>query len=274
MSEQAQTTEQPKPGSPEYNETMSQKFDQQTAPDTNEPEKAPTPDMPEGGQEKFYNKESGVYDWESHAKELQFNLNGRKSPEATETKAAANAAPQIATETEVSDVVSKAGLNITQLETQLREQGDLSEDQYKALETAGVPTEIAKSYVDNLNYRIQGEREAAFGYVGGEEQWAKMSDWAVKNMDDSEIEGLNRMLDGPDYKLAMDAIKSRMGPSLVESEPSLLNGDSVTGSSFGYRAKSEMKKDMASPEYQSSPAFRQEVMKKMQSATWDLDETN
>tara|TARA_B100000686_G_scaffold344998_1_gene428703 strand:+ start:1309 stop:2133 length:825 start_codon:yes stop_codon:yes gene_type:complete len=260
------------PGSPEYNEQMAEKFNNPTAPEGESEEVVPVPEMPDGGQEKFYNAETGAYDWESHAKELQFNQAGRQKPEAEKEENQELKQPQIEkTEQEVSDVVQAAGLDELALEQKIKQNGDLTEDDYAALAKVGVPEGLARSYVDNLNYRIQGQRAEAYEYAGGEEQWNKMSSWAAENMSDTEVAGLNHMLDSPDWKLAMDAMKSRMGPTLVETEPQFIKGETTVGSSFGYRSKDEMKADMASAEYQKSPAFRAQVMQKMQSATWDLD---
>ena len=102
-----------------------------------------------------------------------------------------------------------------------------------------------------------------------------MSNWAAENMEASEVEGINRMLNGPDWRLAMDAINSRMGPSNSQTEPKFIQGDNVvTNDAIGYRSKSEMVADMKNPQYSSDAAFRQTVMQKMQNATWDLDQLN
>ena len=273
----AEEAEQPEPlgGSPEYNEQMAERFENPTAPEVDVEDVPPNPAMPEGGQEKFYNAETGAYDWESHAKELQFNLDGRTKPEPVEEEPELKQ-PQIEknSENEVSDIVKSAGLDEMALEQKIKADGDLTAEDYAALANVGIPEGLARSYVENLNYRMQGERAAAYEYAGGEDNWSKMSEWAQSNMNEQEIDGLNKMLDSPDWRLAMDAMKSRMGPTLVENEPSLVSGEQVTGSSIGYRSKDEMKQDMARPEYNSSAQFRQDVMKKIQSATWDLDEQN
>ena len=86
MSDQnTQTSEQPtevKPGSEEYNKEMADKFQSQEAEPTQE--EVPIQGMPEGGADKFYNKETGEYDWKNHAKELQYKIdqsNQQQTPE-------------------------------------------------------------------------------------------------------------------------------------------------------------------------------------------------
>ena len=275
MAEEA-TAEEIKPGSPEYDKQMADRFNNPQMPEDQDEEAAPVPQMPDGGQEKYYNSDTGAYDWESHARELQFNAAGRQKPEAEGEDQPELKQPQIEKQEdqEVTSIVNAAGLDETALQDKIRENGDLSAEDYDALAKVGVPEGLARTYVENLTFRMQAERQAAYEYAGGEDNWSKMSEWAVQNMTETEVTGLNQMLDGPDWKLAMDAMRARMGPTLVETEPQFIKGDPVRGSSLGYRSKDEMKADMASPEYATSAQFRSEVMQKMQSATWDLDEND
>ncbi len=260
------------PGSDEYNQQMADRFNNPVDPE--EDESPQVAGLPKGGQEKFYNAETGLYDWESHARELEYNASGRRKPEAENEDQPELKQPQIEQPEaeQVNSIVNAAGLDETALQEKIRSNGDLSEDDYAALAKVGVPEGLARTYVENLTFRMQAERASAYEYAGGEENWQKMSAWALENMTETEVNGLNNMLDGPDWKLAMDAMKARMGPTLVETEPQFLKGEPVRGSSFGYRSKNEMKADMARQEYQDSPAFRQQVMQKMQAATWDLDD--
>ena len=250
----ADTAQDPVPGSDEYNQQMAEKFNNPSQPDTELPDEVPIVPMPEGGQEKFYNAETGAYDWESHAKELQFNANGRPKQEETpddEEIAKLEVKKQDESDDDSAlDIVAKAGLDPATLEAKLRDNGDLEAEDYEALTKVGIPEQMARSYIENLPYRIQGERKAAFEYVGGEENWTKMASWAAENMNETEVAGVNRMLDGPDWRLAMDAINSRMGPSTAQTEPQFIQGDQVVANSaVGYRSKSEMKADMMSPQY-------------------------
>ena len=71
-------------------------------------------------------------------------------------------------------------------------------------------------------------------------------------------------------------LKARMseatGTRPTTREPTLIRGEnSAAPSAAGYRSKAEMKADMSSKEYSTSPKFREQVIKKIQTATWDLD---
>ena len=268
MAEEAQQVE---PGSEEYNQQMIDKFNQEAEPEVEQPIVVP---MPEGGHEKFYDPKSGGYDWESHARELEFNKAGRpKQEESKEQQKLQIETPQ---DEEALNIVNQAGLEPQALEQAIRDNGDIDEAAYEALKKVGLSEDIVRSYVDNLNYRIQAERDKAFDYAGGEENFQQMSQWAVDNLSTNEIEGINRVLDSPDWRMAVDTIRSKMGGTKapVTNEPQQLRGETVTGNTSGYRSKAEMKSDMSKPLYESDPAFRQDVIRKVQTATWDLDQVN
>lgn len=267
----AEESQQVEPGSEEYNQQMVDKFNQEAEPDVEQPLVVP---MPEGGHEKFYDLKSGGYDWESHARELEFNKGGRQKLEEQKEQ------PKLQIDTpqdeEALNIVNQAGLDSESLERSIRDTGNIDEAAYEALKKVGLDEDIVRSYVDNLNYRIQAEKDKAFDYAGGEDSFQEMSQWAVDNLSNEEITGINRVLDSPDWRMAVDTLRSKMGDvkAPAVNEPQQLRGETVTGNMSGYRSKSEMKTDMSNPLYESDPAFRQDVMRKVQSATWDLDQVS
>lgn len=261
---------QVEPGSDEYNAQMASKFTNQEldVEGVDKPDEVPVSAMPEGGYEKFYNKETGEYNWQNHAKELQYRLeNGGKTPEITpEEKAEVEAT----SERDASDIVAKAGLNPDELRQQIEATGDLSDEAYAALEKSGLRRDLVETYVENLVYRMNKTRDEAMTYAGGEDEWNKLSNWAQNNLPDSEKIRYNELLATPEWKVAIDAL--RMRRDMAIGEPNLIGGtNNIAGSQFGYRSKSEMKRDMSDQRYATDPAFRKEVMQKIQSATWDYD---
>ncbi len=273
MAEEAQVdTPEPVAGSDEYNQMMADKFNNPNEDaDESEVEKLPVEALPEGGHEKYYNAETGAYDWQSHAKELQFNIDGRKPEQPKEDDEVKPL--KIEKSEDVQSVITKAGLDAATLEAKVRETGELSAEDYQALTKVGIPEDLARSYVENINFRLQTERANALTYAGGENEWTRMAEWAVENMSADEVTSMNEVLDSANWKMGVDALRSRMGPQVVvNNEPNLIKGETVTGNQSGYRSKAEMKVDMASPKYQNDPAFRQDVARKIQTATWDLDD--
>jgi hypothetical protein len=261
---------QVEPGSDDYNAQMAEKFTNQepTADNGDTPDEVPVAPMPEGGYEKFYNKDTGEYNWQNHAKELQYRLeNGGKTPEVTPEE---QAEVEATTEDAASDIVLKAGLSPDDLRQQIESTGSLSEEAFAALEAQGLRRDLVQTYVDNMVYRLEQTQAEAMTYAGGQDEWDKLSAWAETNLPDSEKIRYNELLATPEWKVAIDALRMRRDTAI--GEPNLIGGNNnLAGSQFGYRSKSEMKRDMSDPRYASDPAFRKEVMQKIQSATWDYD---
>jgi len=263
------STESPQLGTENYNQEMADKFKNQATGHQNETVEAPPSlAMPDGGKEKFYNAETGAYDWKNHAVEAEYRANGNKTPE-NEPEAKPEGEDEGQKEA-VTDIVTSAGLDPSDLQTQLQTTGELSEESYAALEAVGVSRDLVSSYAENFVYRQEGQLQEATQYAGGDESWKQLSEWAMKNIPEAEVASYNDMLGGADWKVAIDAIKARRVSST--GEPTLVNGSGISGDGMsGYRSKSEMKVDMSNPKYSTDPAFRQEVMRKMQQATWDLE---
>ena len=58
------------PGSEEYNQLMAEKFNNPGTEEDVEQDIVPVPDMPAEGVDKYYDNETGAYNWEAHAREL------------------------------------------------------------------------------------------------------------------------------------------------------------------------------------------------------------
>tara|TARA_S200002703_G_scaffold151905_1_gene151791 strand:- start:436 stop:1272 length:837 start_codon:yes stop_codon:yes gene_type:complete len=275
--EQNVSTEETKevtPGSDEYNQEMADKFQQQqNTPADSEVDEVPIPPMPENGYEKFYNKENGEYDWQNHAKELQYRLEQTNQPNAKTEEQNSEVQQNGEEQTEqqaVNSIIDRAGLESNNLRQQLEDNGDFDADTYKKLNEVGVTNDLIKSYVDNLAYRREKTVGDALDYVGGEDAWRNMNQWAVDNLNRDEISKFNELLASDQWKIGVDAMKVRMGSNTFE--PHITTGNQLPGTTYGYRSKSEMKTDMSNPKYKSDPVFRREVMAKIQSATWDAEQ--
>lgn len=271
--------EAPQPGSEEYNQQMADKFRNQgqtSDPNVDSPPAAEVSPMPEGGHEKYYNKETGAYDWQSHAKELQYNLErakgntqgDAKTPENTDGDGNQDSQSGDA-DSAVQDVVTKAGLSMEDLQNQIASEGKLTDDARTALVKQGIPEALIDSYVQYAKVAAETTRASALDYAGGEENWNQMTDWARQNMSQSEVTRINSLLASEDWKLGIDAIRQRMGSSRKTAGEGALNtGESRSQNAPGYRSKAQMIQDMRDPRYQNDPAFRQEVMAKIKHANF------
>lgn len=265
---------QPAPGSDEYNQMMADRYRNGTSQSQQEetPPAPEVPEMPEGGFEKFYNKETGEYDWQNHAKELQYRLDqesGKSSDQDTKDESKDENAKD--GDAKDGDVYEKAGLDPMELEQQIIQNGQLDAEAKEALTKVGVPEALIDMFVSNYQRGMEAERNAIIQEAGGQESWNQIAAF-VETLPQEEQDAFYEGLGGKYRKYALQDIQERMksaGP--LSREKPLINGDTPSTGSVGYRSKAEMKRDMADPRYKQDPAFRQQVMAKMQAATWDLD---
>lgn len=261
---------QPENGSDEYNQQKAAEFKAgHGTPSSENIDSAPIPLKPENGQDKFYNAETGEYNWQAHAAELEYRMKGGSPDTETEGEKSTEAAPEADTDNAALNIVSNAGLDVDSLIQQIQQEGNLSDEAKNALIATGVDASLIDSYVDNLKFRMDAESKSALEYVGGEEEWGKINAWAENNLSAEDKEAYNDTLNGENWKMAADAIKSRMGQN---AEPNLMLGNELGNTASGYRSRAEMKIDMSNPEYKSNPTFRQSVIDKMSVSTYDLDQ--
>jgi hypothetical protein len=253
-----------KPGSPEYIAEMTRRAEnpQQFIKEQQEKQSGnPVPPLPEGGSEKFYNKETGAYDWQSHAKELEFKLNGGKKPEQKTEQPKGD-------DKTAEQVVQSAGLNMGELSQEVvRLGGKLSDESYKKLEAVGITREFADMHIAAVT-ELQAIKTAE--YAGGKEQLDAAIQFAAKNFSAEEIDSINKVLASPQWKLGVDTIMSRyMGSRKTAGEPSLLGGVASEGSVAGFASKAEMVDAMSARDhlgrrkYDIDPAYRASVRQRI-----------
>lgn len=281
---------EPVPGSDEYNAMMAAKFrnegddtDTEVAGNPGE-DPAPTDGqvepMPEGGVDKFYNAETGVYDWASHGKEAAY----RAAQAAKDDTPAA--APELEAEeageqsgddnAEASDIVIKAGLDPAALQQEIVTSGKINDDARAALNKQGISDSIIDAFVRGIVAETTAARAAGLEYVGGEEVWSEVQAFVKSNFTESEKNSFREALKGDSWQLAVDGVKARMAKAKSNGEGTLTVGNQPGSSApAGYTSRSQMQQDMNDPRYTGAgrpggpdPAFQRQVMVKMQNATW------
>lgn len=264
------------PGSDEYNAQMASKYNDAKngtgdEADIEQPPVDITP-MPENGSEKFYNKETGEYNWEGHAKDAEYRLNQGKPQDDANDPNDKDATESDAQDDEVANVITGAGLDPDALQGQLDTNGKLDDESFEALVKAGIPKQLVEAFVDSYTFATNARIQEQLAAAGGQEQFDSLKAWAEGNLTQAERDEFNQAMQSPYWKYALDDMKARHAKSKpLGNERPLINGNGVPQGSVGYRSKSEMKRDMADPRYKTDPAFRNEVMRKVGSASWDLD---
>ena len=144
------------------------------------------------------------------------------------------------------------------------------------------PTELANMY---LEYRNEVQKQAPTkqeispqvatqlkNIVGGEANYANMTNWAASNLSKEEITMFDHVMDSGDPNAAFFAINSlaHRYQDAVGYDGKMLTGKSSSNSKPGFRSQAEMIEAMQDPRYDRDPAYRQEVMQKLEASDVDF----
>lgn len=147
---------------------------------------------------------------------------------------------------------------------------EFNEDTLKELSESD-PSDLAKMYLEYRNSTSNTslsneEAEALKGSVGGEEQYSQLMQWANENMNDQEIDMFDSVIDSGDVNAAYFAIQAlsfKYGDS-VGVEGKLVQGKAPTETTKGFKSQAEVVSAMQDPRYDRDPAYRQEIMAKLE----------
>jgi len=133
------------------------------------------------------------------------------------------------------------------------------------------PKDLAKMH---LQYRSKNQRvgvtEKQAGQLkdvaGGAEKYTEMIGWAENNLDKSEIEMYDKVMDKGDplaCYFAVQALKYRFDDaSGVEGK--MLTGKAPSSGGDTYKSQAQVVEAMSDPKYDNDPAYRREVMNKLE----------
>lgn len=114
--------------------------------------------------------------------------------------------------------------------------------------------------------------EALQDMAGGEQQYEQMLGWASENLSEAEIDMYDDVMDSGDPAacfFAVQALMARYGDSTgVDGE--LLTGKSPTSVAQGFRSQAELVQAMSDPRYESDPAYRSDVINKLENSEIDF----
>lgn len=182
-----------------------------------------TPALPEGGDVKFFDAKTGVYNWEAHGREAAFKAHqamkkvaspapgdggGDQTPEQVALEALAATAPKDPKDPAAAQK-ALSGIDFAALTNEVVTTGDLSEASLKLLTDAGIPKEVVESYVAGQKRAAEAVVRDMNDHAGGKEALDALLTWASKSLDQKEIDGFNEMLRGPQWKIAIDVLKGR-----------------------------------------------------------------
>ena len=109
-----------------------------------------------------------------------------------------------------------------------------------------------------------GELNAVYQAVGGQDQYGNLISWAQDNFSETEIEAYDAMIETGNMaqiNLALQALYYRYTDAMG-SEGNMLQGKPAAAES-AFRSQQELIQAMNDPRYDNDPAYRQDVLNKL-----------
>ena len=153
-------------------------------------------------------------------------------------------------------------------------QSEYEEDTLEALRNAD-PADIAQAYLDyrseNQAHELTSdETSSLYDVVGGQEQYTNMLRWAADNCDEQTIEMYDAVMAKGDLEscfFAVQAMAFRMAEMEGWQPDDFLSGRTPIQTADVFRSQAEVVQAMNDPRYDKDPAYRQDIMNKLERST-------
>ncbi len=151
---------------------------------------------------------------------------------------------------------------------------EYEEETLEALRNAD-PTDIAQAYLDyrseNQAHELTSEEtNSLYDVVGGQEQYTNMLRWAADNCDEQTIEMYDAVMSKGDLEscfFAVQAMAFRMAEMEGWQPDDFLSGRTPIQTADVFRSQAEVVEAMNDPRYDRDPAYRQDIMNKLERST-------
>lgn len=220
------------------------------------------PDRPAWLPEKF----KTVEEMAAAYKELETKQGTKPADQQTNDGSKPPATPE---GTAAADIVTKAGLEWGKLNEEWKAGGKLSDASYEAFKAQGVSKELVDSFINGQNAIAQAStnvaRDAAYEAAGGETKLTAAMDWAKDNWDADSIGAFNRANASGDKASVKLAVQGLMAAHAKAggTEPQNVQSGARGGQSV-YQNVEQMIADMQDKRYDTDPAFRERVARKVE----------
>lgn len=147
-----------------------------------------------------------------------------------------------------------------------RDEVQATEDEGESAETES--EEINDSEDSDPDLLTDAQAEELYKMVGGEKEYRNMIDWAGNSLSQDEIEMYDAVMatgNANSIYWAVQALNNKYTDA-VGSEGQLLTGRGSAESNVAFRSQSELVQAMSDPRYDNDPAYRADVMAKLENS--------
>lgn len=142
--------------------------------------------------------------------------------------------------------------------------GELSDDSFDELAKMGYPREMVETYIKGMQSAQTADANAVMDVAGGTEGYKELTDWALNNMPENELQLYNQMVEtGTDNaKMAVEWLMSKR-EAAEGVEPNLVSGKSQAPAKDEFRSTAEVVAAMKDARYGKDPAYTKDVEDKL-----------
>ena len=236
------------------------------------------------GSELLAGKYKSVEELEKGYQELQQKMSSGEKTEELEPKAESESEPESESDTEttgdakeiygefIGSRFEEAGIDFGGMNDRWQQTGQLTQDDYTALDGAGFNKEMVDAYLEGVQFKATQDSQLAAQQVldikqefGGEKAYDDMIAWASTALTDGEKAAFDRSIRTTDLdqiKLVIGGLQSRY-QSQANIEPKLIGGKASRGPADKYESHAQVIAAMNDPLYQTDPAYRKKVEQKL-----------
>ena len=149
------------------------------------------------------------------------------------------------------------------------EEGDEEAEAGEEVETSEETSEEEASSQETLT---EAQAQELFKMVGGEKAYQSMINWAGQNLSQEEIQMYDAVMGRGDPNAIFFAVQalSNKYTDAVGNDGQLLTGRSTTEATNVFRSQAELVQAMSDPRYDSDPAYRQDVMRRLDNSNLEF----
>jgi hypothetical protein len=169
---------------------------------------------------------------------------------------------------DAKEAVTEQGLDFDKYYKEYLENDTLSEASFKELNGKGMSPEMVSSWIEGQNAISDQVADMAYSSVGGKEQYNSILEWAGKSLTEKEIGVFNSALEHGTVDESLFVIKSLNAQYQVAngSSPNLMQGSTGGSGTEAFSSLAQMSEAMRNPKYNTDPAYREEVTRKLESS--------
>lgn len=161
-----------------------------------------------------------------------------------------------------SQSLEKAYLELQQKLGEPRDEVQTSDDEGEPAEQEDSEEEVESEVI------TEDQANQIFEALGGEKAYKSMIDWAAQNLTSQEIKMYDSVMGKGDPNSIFFAVQALHTKYLdaVGKDGQLLTGKGSSDSGSAFRSQQELVQAMSDPRYDRDPAYRQEVIQKLQNS--------